>query len=41
MKPWLKRKTKLGLYETLLAELQLQDEKNYKNYFQMPSENFK
>ena len=29
MKPWLKRRKNLGFYETLLAELQLEDEYDY------------
>ena len=32
MKPWLKRKKNFGFYETLLAELRLEDKYNYKNY---------
>ena len=41
VKPWLKSRQSLGVYETLLAGLQLQDECNYKNYLRMTSENFK
>ena len=40
VKPWCKRRQSLGVYETLLAELQLEDECNYKNYLRMTSENF-
>ena len=40
MKPWLKRRQSFGVYETLLAELRLEDECNYKNYLRMTSENF-
>ena len=40
VKPWLKRRRSLGVYETLLAELWLEDECNYKNYLRMTSENF-
>ena len=40
MKPWLKRRQSLGVYETLLAELQLEDKCNYKNYLRMTAENF-
>ena len=40
MKPWLKRRQSLGVYETLLAELQLEDKRNYKNYLRVTSENF-
>ena len=38
MKPWLKRRKNLEFYETLLAELQLEDD--IKFYLRMPSENF-
>ena len=40
MKSWFKRRQSLGVYETLLAELQLEDECNYKNYLRITSENF-
>ena len=40
MKPWLKRRQSLGIYETPLAGFQLEDECNYKNYLRMTSENF-
>ena len=40
MKLWLKGRKNLQFYETLLAELWLDEECNYKNYFQMTSENF-
>ena len=40
VKPWCKRRQSLGVYETLLAELQLEDECNYKSYLRMTSENF-
>ena len=40
MKPWLKRRKNLEFYETLLAELQLKDEYNYKILLQMTYENF-
>ena len=40
MKHWLKRRQGLGVYETLLAGLQLEDECNYKDYLRMTSENF-
>ena len=33
VKPWLKRRKNLGFYETLLAELRLEDEYNYKILF--------
>ena len=40
MKHWLKRRQGLGVFETLLAGLQLEDECNYKDYLRMTSENF-
>ena len=40
-KTWLERRKNLAFYETLLAELPLEDEYNYKNYLLMTSENFK
>ena len=40
VKSWFKRRQSLGVYETLLAELQLEDECNYKNYLGITSENF-
>ena len=40
VKPWLKRRQSLVVFETLLAELRLEDERNYKNYLRMTSENF-
>ena len=40
VKPWIKRRKNLGFYETLLAELWIEDKYNYKNYLQMTSENF-
>ena len=39
MKPWLKRRKNLEFYETLLAELRLQDEYNYNILLRMTSEN--
>ena len=36
----MKREINLGSYETLLVELRLEDECNYKNYLRMTSENF-
>ena len=36
----LKRRKNLRVYETLLAELRLEDEYNYKNYLRMSFENF-
>ena len=41
VKTWLERRKNLAFYETLLAELPLEDEYNYKNYLLMTSENFK
>ena len=40
MKHWVKRRQGLGVFETLLAGLQLEDECNYKDYLRMTSENF-
>ena len=40
MKLRLKRRKNLRVYETLLAELRLEDEYNYKNYLRMSFENF-
>ena len=40
MKPWLKRRKNLEFYETLPAELQLEDEYNYNIILLMTSENF-
>ena len=40
MKPWLKREKILKFFETLLAELPLEDEHNYNFLLQMTSENF-
>ena len=40
MKPWLKRKKNLEFYETLLAELRLQDEHYYNILLRMTSGNF-
>ena len=40
VKPWLKRRQSLGVYETLLVELRLEDEYNYKNHLRMTSKNF-
>ena len=40
MKPWLKRKKNLEFYETLLAELLLEEEHNYNILLWMTSENF-
>ena len=39
MKPWLKRRKNLGFYETLLAELLLEEEYNYNILLRMTSEN--
>ena len=40
MKPWLKRRENLECYESLLAELRLEDECNQNIILQMTSENF-
>ena len=39
VKPWLKRRKNLGFYETLLAELLLEEEYNYNILLRMTSEN--
>ena len=39
MKPWLKRRKNLEFYETLLAELLLEEEYNYNIILQMTSKN--
>ena len=41
MKPWLKRRKNLEYYETLLPELQLEDEYNYNILLQMTYKNFR
>ena len=41
MKPCLKRRKNLEFYETLLAELWLEDKHNYNILLQMTSENLK
>ena len=41
MKPCLKRRKNLEFYETLLAELRLEDKHNYNILLQMTSENLK
>ena len=40
VKPWFKRRKDLEHYETLLPELRLEDEYNYKILLQMTFENF-
>ena len=40
VKPWFKRRKDLEYYETLLPELRLEDEYNYKILLQMTFENF-
>ena len=40
VKPWFKRRKDLKYYETLLPELRLEDEYNYKILLQMTFENF-
>ena len=40
VKPWLKRRKNLEFYQTLPAELQLEDEYNYNIILPMTSENF-
>ena len=40
MKAWLKRRKRIELYGTLLAELQLEEEYNYNILLHLTSENF-
>ena len=40
MKPWIKRRKNLELYETLLAKLRLEEEFSYNILLRMTSENF-
>ena len=40
MKPWLKRRKNLEIYETLLAELRLKEEYRFNILLQMTSVNF-
>ena len=40
MKPWLKRRTNLEFYESMLAGLRLENEYNYNILLRMTSENF-
>ena len=40
VKPLLKRRKNLEFYETLVAELRLEDERNYNIVLRMTSENF-
>ena len=39
VKPWLKRRQSMGVYEILPAELRLEDDTITKNYLRMTSEN--
>ena len=39
MRPWLKRRKNSEFYETLLADLSLEEERNYKTLLRMTSEN--
>ena len=40
VKPWLVRRPQLGAYDTLLSELQMEEESEYKNYLRMSPECF-
>ena len=40
MKPWLNRRNELGVYNTLLRELRMEDEGEYKRFLRMIPENF-
>ena len=35
VKPWLERRNQLGMCDTLLSELRLEEEEEYKNYLRM------
>ena len=38
--PWLQRRSKLGVFNTILQEMKLEDREDYKNYLRMTEENF-
>ena len=40
MKPWLQRRNKLGVYHTLLQELRIEVEDEYKKFLRMSPEVF-
>ena len=40
VKPWLNRRNELGVYNTLLRELRMEDESEYKKFPRMTPENF-
>ena len=40
VKPWLGRRTELGVYNTLLRELRVEEEFEYKKFLRMAPENF-
>ena len=40
VKPWLTRRPLLGIYDTLISELRIEEEVNYRNYLRMTKENF-
>ena len=40
VKPWLTRKNKLGVDNTLVQEFQLEDEDEYKRFLRMTPDNF-
>ena len=40
VKPWIVRRSQLGAYDTLLSELQIEEESEYKNYLRMSPECF-
>ena len=40
VKPWLQKRTQLGIYDTLLQELRLEEEEDYKKFLRMSTETF-
>ena len=40
MKPWLNRRNELGIFNTLLRELGMEDEGEYKKFLRMTPESF-
>ena len=40
VKPWLQKRTQFGIYDTLLQELRLQEEEDYKKFLRMSTDTF-
>ena len=40
VKPWLQKQTQFGIYDTLLQELRLQEEEDYKKFLRMSTDTF-